>query len=326
MKTVVYSCPFVPAEWLAAHGLQPSRILPRPISASGSPGARAGVCPYTWAFVQTVRSHPEAGAAVFTTTCDQMRRASEWIGCDGRLQVFLMNVPSTWQTAAAHGLYVSELRRLGRFLVRLGGTEPSPDKLAEVMREYDAMRSALRAAAGRLTPRGYSEAIARFHQERSVSLDRSEPTSPAGVPVALVGGPLLAHHLRIFDLVEKYGGTVVLDGTTSGERTLPAPFDRRALSDDPLRALADAYFGSIPDAFRRPNSRLYEWLRGEISRRGVRGIIFRSYTWCDTWHAEAQRMKEWSEVPVLTMTGGDDEHIDAHGASRIEAFLEMLIK
>jgi len=254
-----------------------------------------------------------------------MRRAYELIARDSHLPVFLMNVPSTWQTAAAHRLYLEELKRLGRFLVRLGGTDPSSDKLAQVMEEYEARRSALLAARSRLSPRDFSEAIARFHRNGNVELcDAGSAPVSRGIPLALVGGPLLPHHSQIFDLIERSGGTVILDATASGERTMPARFDRWALEANPLLALADAYFGSIPDAFRRPNSLLYQWMKREISAREIRGIIFRSYTWCDTWRAEGQRMKEWAQVPLLIVTTGADEHVDAHTASRIEAFVEML--
>ena len=30
MKTIAYSSPFVPAEWIAAHGLRPQRLRLRP--------------------------------------------------------------------------------------------------------------------------------------------------------------------------------------------------------------------------------------------------------------------------------------------------------
>ena len=39
MKTVAYSSPFVPVEWIAAHGLRPSRMGLRPADL----GRRVGV-------------------------------------------------------------------------------------------------------------------------------------------------------------------------------------------------------------------------------------------------------------------------------------------
>ena len=93
--------------------------------------------------------------------------------------------------------------------------------------------------------------------------------------------------------------------------------------------MSGAYFDSIPDAFRRPDSGLFQWLGRELAARQVRGIIFRRYVWCDLWHAELQRLKKWSPVPVLEIDAGATSGSDDAGArnrvqGRIEAFLEML--
>jgi len=288
-------------------------------------GAAIGVCPYARACVHEVASQKDADAVVFTTTCDQMRRSAELIARSCNVSVFLFHVPATWQTNAAHGLYADELRRLGRFLVRLGGSAPSRDELARVMREFETARSAVCEARGRLSARQFSQAIADFQRDGKVNLESLESAPvPRGVPVALVGSPLLRGHFDVFDVVEKAGGHIALDATTSGERPLPAPFDRREIGDDPFTVLVSGYFGNIPDAFRRPNSELYVWLKHKIAERDIRGIIFRHYTWCDLWHAEAQRMKESSDLPLFVMAIGDEEGLDGHTVSRIQSFVEIL--
>lgn len=355
MKTVAYSSPFVPVEWIAAHGLRPSRMRLRPADLGRRVGVMHEVCPYAEAFLGAVLSSQSVGhgarpadgrsacAVVVTTTCDQMRHAAALIARDADHPVFLLNVPSTWQTAAAGGLYLDELKRLGRFLVQLGGTAPSPDDLAKVMLEYESARTSLLTVRESMSARQFAEAIAGLSREGIVVGDgenvvaglRTEPPSVAAgsrdpgrtgaVPLALVGGPLLESDYVILDLIEQAGGRLVLDATEGSERTLPGAFDRRAIREDPLRALGQAYFGTIPDAFRRPNSRLYEWLGRELSARQVRGVILRRYVWCDLWHAELHRLREWSPVPVLDIdTCHDEGGSPARTAGRIEAFLEML--
>jgi benzoyl-CoA reductase/2-hydroxyglutaryl-CoA dehydratase subunit BcrC/BadD/HgdB len=97
MKKAVYSCPYVPAEWIAAHGLRPSRIIPSPVSDA----ARIeGLCPYAEAFINEVTNDDDACAIIVTTLCDQMRRAYEVINAECGTSVFLMNVPSTWKTVS----------------------------------------------------------------------------------------------------------------------------------------------------------------------------------------------------------------------------------
>ncbi len=324
MKRVVYVSPFVPAEWVAAHGLRPCRAVLERAEQPSVAGPASGVCPYAREFIRYALSETAAVAIIATTECDQMRRAAELIARDSDRPVFVMNVPSTWQSTTSEKLYAAELERLGKFLERLGGTLPSGDELAEVIREYDTARSSIRAARGHLSARHHSEAIARFNQQGVADLAPAGVIStPRGIPVALLGGPLLANHFPIFDFIEKAGGHVVLDATETGERTMPAPFDRRRLRDDPFMELVTAYFGAIPDAFRRPNSPLYRWLKREMTERDIRGIILRRYVWCDTWHAEVHRMKEWAKMPLLDLDVGDGDS-DSRTASRIQSFVATL--
>lgn len=324
---IVYSCPFVPAEWIAAHGFQPSRVMPSVAQIAPRIGIGAGVCPFARAFINLAISDVEAAGVIVTTVCDQMRRAAEIIALHTRTRVFLLNVPSTWETVGAQKLYLSELERLGRFLTRLGGEPPSDGRLAQAMRKYDGMRTKVKDARGTLSPRAYSEMIARFHRDASNAECPTGPTAASGhdrIPLAFVGGPLLVEHFRFFDLIEASGGHVALDATETGERTLPARFDRRRLSEDPLSELADAYFGTIPDVARRPNSELYRWLKRELAEREVRGIIYVRYLWCDLWHAEAQRMKEWLGLPFFDLDITEDTSDEGRRLTRFGAFMEML--
>jgi hypothetical protein len=222
-------------------------------------------------------------------------------------------------------MYADELTRLGRFLVRLGGVAPSREKLAQVMRDYETARSALLAARAKLSAQQFSEAMAEFPSGGKIATDSLQPIPPSrGIPVALVGSPMLRGHFDLFDWIERAGGRVELDATTSGELALPAPFGRRELGGDPLGTLVGAYFGSIPDVFRRPNSELYRWLKQKIAERDVRGIILRHYTWCDLWRAEASRLKESLGLPLLVLVAGDGDSLDGHDTSQIQSFLEML--
>lgn len=294
-KTIVYTCPYVPAEWIAAHGLQPRRLIPLPVEDAPAIPRIEGLCPYARAFANDVAADNEAGGVIITTVCDQMRRVFDLLVRRIDTPVFLLNVPSTSQTVAAQRLYLDELKRLGRFLVRLGGHAPAREELARIMLEYDD---------------------ARQHAPR--------PVRAEGVPIAVVGGPLLQRDRVLFAIVEECGGRIVLDATETGQRGLCRAFDRRSLSEDPLMELAQAYF-DIPDASRRPNSELYKWLQRELAQAGARGIIFHHYVWCDMWRAEFARLKESTNLPVLGLdSDGHNDTSSARAHTRIRAFLEML--
>jgi len=324
VTTVVYSSPFVPAEWIAVHGARPKRIRPDPGAAARSAAPVAGMCPYARALAGEAMALRDGQVAVFATTCDQMRRAAEWAALETPAPVFLFNVPATHGTPAAARLYLDELRRLGRFLARLGAGEPSRDKLADVMESYDDRRRQLCDALGILAPREASEAIAEFDRDERPRLQGARRSLPHGIPVAVIGGPLMRNDAQVFDRIEEAGGVVVLDGTESGARTIAAPFDRRRLRDDPVLELVDAYFGRIPDAFRRPDDALVAWLKRELAASGARAFIVWRYVWCDHWAAFAARAGELAGLPVLDLDVSGDEGADRRTANRLQTFLEVL--
>ncbi|MHC4647575.1 MAG: 2-hydroxyacyl-CoA dehydratase [Planctomycetota bacterium] len=328
MKTVVYSCPYVPAEWIAAHGLRPSRVAPKRAAVAGPVGPIEGVCPYVRAFVNEVVASAEPSAVVVTTVCDQMRRAFDIIVRRTSSPGFLMNVPSTWRHAGARRLYLEELKRLGRFLVTIGGEIPSAELLADKMLKYESARMSLVQTRQYLTSRQFSDAIAQLYRNGKSEIkcrpDDEKPLA-GGIPLAVLGGPLLAEDYELFDMIEESGGRIVLDATETGERGMPGPFDRRRLHDGPLVELADAYFHGIVDVSRRPNDRLYKWLRRELTARNVRGVILRRYLWCDLWHAELYRLSKWADVPVLDIdVSGEARELSGRVAQRVAAFLETL--
>ena len=303
-------------------------------SASGSPCAAGGrtifsesrgVCPYATAVLEAARSGIEASALVLTTACDQMRYVAALAERGERCPVFLLNLPSTWQTVEVRRLYRDELLRLGRFLERWGGSSPGKGDLARLMLAYDRARSAQALSArGRVSARRFAESLAELRGPLGRRETRNGEPPAGGIPLALVGGPFADGGDAFYDAVERTGRRIVLDASDGGERTLPRPFDPDRTAADPLEELADCYFGAIPDVFRRPNSGFYEWFLGESAAHEVRGIVFRRYVWCDLWHAELQRLKcrspapFWKSTPTRTMAPRRSYQ------GRLEAFLEML--
>jgi benzoyl-CoA reductase/2-hydroxyglutaryl-CoA dehydratase subunit BcrC/BadD/HgdB len=196
------------------------------------------------------------------------------------------------------------------------------------MLEYDSARKAILASREYLSARRYAEAIAALGFNGPDKIPNSIITAESsvdGIRLAIIGGPLLKQDFDLFDVIEQAGGRIVLDATETGERGLCAPFDRRRLHGEPLMELAVAYFIGVNDASRRPNSELYKWLKREFALRQVQGIIFRRFLWCDIWHAELRRLKDFSDLPVLDIdTAGDNDVEWQRTANRICAFTETL--
>jgi len=338
---ILYASPLVPPELVEACGGETGRLVPRAESVARSEAPVAGVCPWARAWAAEALADRGARALVLATTCDQMRRLADWLAPRAQVPVFLLNTPATWQTQAAARLYLSELKRLARFLGRLGGRPLEPDRLWEAIDRWDGRRAAEAA------PTGGPPAAEAHRPAGSASAERGgqgAPTPPGGgaretcrsaaasagpfrpaVPVALLGGPMMRGHEALFGYVAEAGGRVVLDGTETGERTRPAPFDRRrAGRDDPLLALLDAYFGALPMVFRRPDTALADYVARVPERTGARGIVVWRYVWCDHWAAFAPRVRPLAGAAVLDLVTEGDPPAMTHARDRIAAFLELL--
>ena len=318
MPVVAYSCSFVPCELIAAHGCTPRRVLPT--GSEQAKGLREGVCPFVASLMQTLAHDNTIDAVILTTVCDQMRRGADLLAMDCDRPLFVMHVPTTWQSVEAQSFYLDELIRLGLFLQDLSERMPDQHYLMETIQSFDKIRSDLLSRRESLSARAFVEAVVGFPDRGPTA---GPPSGPA-VPVALVGGELIAEDLAILDRLESAGARIVLNATDFGERCLPGSPDGQALSDHPLAELARMYFGSLPHAFRRPNTAMVSYLERMLVERDCRGVVYRRTPWCDTWNAGIHRLREQTSLPVLELDFCGEGDSDSRSNGRIEAFLETL--
>ena len=318
MPVVAYSCSFVPCELIAAYGCAPQRVLPS--GADQAQGLREGVCPFVASLTQTLAHDDAIDAVILTTLCDQMRRGADLLAMDFDRPVFMMHVPTTWQTIEAQSFYLDELIRLGLFLQDLSERMPDQQYLTETIQSFDKIRSDLLSRRESLSARAFVEAVVGFPNAEPTD----SPPPDSAVPIAVVGGELIAEDLAILDRLESAGARIALNATDFGERCLPDSPDAEALIDNPLAELARMYFGSLPHAFRRPNTMMVDYLERMLAERECRGVVYRRTPWCDTWNAEIHRLREQTALPVLELDFCGEGDSDSRTTGRIEAFLETL--
>lgn len=316
---VYVTSPWVPREWIYAHGLEPRGVwLDRDLGIPASP-LRAGACAFSQSMISLAETHP-ADLVIFTTHCDQMRRSFDMAATQRPQNLFLFNLPATSGTGTDRRMYRDELARLSRFLIRAGGHEAKELELLAT-RQQTAQRRVLdwsRRAGGRAG----AETSARFlHGNAEPAQNPPAPASRRLTPVALVGGPLPQSQWPVFDTLEQAGAHVTVNGTENGERAMetgdaPAPFD--------LDSLAESCAQRCVDVFQRPNTRLYAWMKQRFTEGSVRGIVLWSYVNCDLWRAETANLRETFELPVLALEAHETLADATRARTRIEAFLEAL--
>jgi len=317
---VFLTSPWIPAEWIRAHGLTPRGIWSAENFQPGASPLSAGICAFAEAAVRFAEARTDS-AVIFSTACDQMRRGFDTAILREQRHAFLFNLPAT-QTAVAKDIFRAELERLGQFLLTIGGRAPSPELLRQEMRQFDATRKRLLESVATNSPRGFAEAVARFHWDGTFS--PTPPTAPTNqVSLALVGGPFFASHWKLLDEIEAAGGRVVLNATKTGERSLSPAFE---FADDtkPFAALVHGYCDNIVGVFQRPNTRLYSWLKPRLASRQVRGIVLWHFTGCDLWRAEAESLREAFGLPVLLLEASDEPGNTPRELTRLQAFVETL--
>jgi benzoyl-CoA reductase/2-hydroxyglutaryl-CoA dehydratase subunit BcrC/BadD/HgdB len=222
-------------------------------------------------------------------------------------------------------LYHSEVERLGKFLEGFGGRKPTSSDLLAVISQFEERRAQLRALVSQGSAQQTAEASARFYRDGTAG---AEPAAARemrqGVPLALVGGPLLPAQWPLFEAIESAGGQVVLTATEPGERHLLPPLPQVDFSREPLAALTNHYFDHLVDVFQRPNSRLYDWLGPRLQERRVRGLVLWVHVGCDLWRAEAASLREAFGLPVLVLDGPEAHGGGRRESHRLSAFIETL--
>ena len=173
-----------------------------------------------------------AEAIVLTTICDQMRYAAAYLHESGARPVFLFNVPSTWQNAggsAALPRRTAPARSISG--VARWSLHRRRSDLRQTMQRYDEARATVRGHWPPMSDGRYAEWLAELRDGGSVSYagGSAHADRASAVPLALVGGPLLADDFGFLELVAAAGGQIVLDASEWGERTLPAPLDHERL-------------------------------------------------------------------------------------------------
>ncbi len=293
MGIIAYASPYVPAEWIAAHGLTPLRLQPDGPTSEGPIPPTAGICPYMRTFVNQAVGEPNVSAIILTTVCDQMRRGYDFIQ-QSPIPSFCFNVPSTWQTQSSFMLYESELDRLSRWLVAQGGACPSDSQLAAVMQDANS----------------------RQRRNRLACPDNA-------VRIAITGGPRTRLDSGLLRVIEEAGGAVVLDATEQGGLGSPPPFATTHMHSNPRRELVEAYHRKLPGVSKRPNEALHTWLATHIAESEAAGVILLRYLWCDLWHAEVSRIRDAISVPLIDLDLDGEDPIPRN-RTRIQAFIESL--
>jgi len=337
---VGWCCSYVPVELLESAGLTPLRLLPTPPAEMGDAHLDPNFCPY----VRAIMGEGAAGAYTFLSglvimnTCDGMRRLYDaWSHFQGPPFVHLMDLPRT-TTRSALAYFREEICRLAERISHHFGVSISTSRMdlsfeasnrtRNLLRQVDDLMAQGRldlsgqefcelSRAGGLLPRQGFDTLLQNVIERSGPGQRKQ-----GIPLLLTGSML--ENPELVSIVETWGGTVVAyDLCVTGRHAQEAI----PLTDDPWTSLARHYLLRPPCARMQETQRRLDLLLNLVRSYRVKGVIYYTLKFCDTFLYEAPVVKgalESMGIPMLMIESEYRKGLGGGVQTRIQAFLEML--
>lgn len=142
------------------------------------------------------------------------------------------------------------------------------------------------------------------------------------VPLILLGNTFA--DVSIIDMIEKYGGRIVIDDTVSTGRHFG---DHVMLKGDPLTSLAQFYTAKLTGTYRLTYEERRDHILQLIRKWGVQASIHILQKYCDTSFFESPLIVQELEdkgIPSLVLEVDDTSPAFSQLENRIQAFLEMV--
>ena len=285
--TVYYTCSFVPPELIRACGFHPHRLTP---TSKNIPQFQLeGMCSFTKAWVEElhdIADQNETAIAVFTTSCDQMRRAFDLVCHRKNLNTFLLDVPKT-TNGKSLDYYQFELKRLMQFLCEISDRSLNENLLVDVV---------------------------------SKEAYRNDDGSGNIINIAITGGSVPDAVLSNIDKTVRAENMRI---SLNLSENMLFPYIAKENTSLSLDDLAEAYF-HIPSIWKRPNDSFYEWFIQQISDTENDAVILFRHIFCDLWHSQVNEFKKRLQIPVIDIELDGQGTLSVAANSRLQAFLETL--
>jgi benzoyl-CoA reductase/2-hydroxyglutaryl-CoA dehydratase subunit BcrC/BadD/HgdB len=257
--------------------------------------------------------------------------------------MYVLELPQRENDTDALDHWTSELRKFSRELERRFAVEITDEKVREAVGVMNRERTLRRDLAGlmksdspRLTGRqlldlksSISGIPADLRQyENALEMFRNgsgESGLSSRVRVLLTGVPVVHGAERVADIIEDHGGLIVCMENCTGLKPILEDVDAEA--EDPIRALAEKYYGLHCSVMTR-NDRRIECLRKLAAEYRPECVIELIWQACLTYDVESYRIKRLAEeelgIPYLRIETDYSPSDSARIAVRVEALFETV--
>ena len=342
-------CEYTPREVIMAAGASPVCLCGtnRRTIAPAETVLPSNLCPLiksSFGYILTNRCpfFSVCDAIVAETTCDGKKKMYELIADRKPQHILELTQKCDEEDAFRH--WVSEVRKLARFLEKLYGVEVTDDRMRDAIRAMNRERSLLNAvfSLGESDPpivTGRELALVRYRLsgfdrhlemlERFVGKVRERAAggfraAPEGAPRVMVTGcPTGRDTLKVIELIEECGGIVVVQEACSGIK----PTERLTPEDgDPFEAVARKHF-EIPCSCMTPNRGRLELIDRLAARFRPQAVVDLVWHACHTYNVESwlveRHVRDSLGLPYMKVETDYSDSDRERLAVRIQTLLEL---
>ncbi len=344
---------FVPEELIHAAGAVPV-CLTRGGDTAPAEAALAVVprliCPFARyqigeRLLKTDPYHAMIDLLIAPITCQHLKKVAEVWEYHGGLNMFKLGVPQQYENEFELDYYQQRLSVLKERLECLTGTSITHEKLRHSIDVYNRMRELLRKISlSRATGTSGMSALefvqlnhASFYADPvvmnevldSIYRDLQSKAAPpeTDAPRLLLTGPNVSMgDYSVLELVEKAGGTIVIEEIYEGMRDY---WHTLRTTGDLLESLTRGYLldRSPCTLMRNTARRRFDFLLKLIKDFRVSGVIWYELLCCETFDTEsyylARKLAEM-DIPMLVLESDYSTSDIAQLQTRIEAFIEIV--
>ncbi len=345
-------CGYAPIELIQAMGVVPAVLcaFSKVPIASAETVLPANLCPlikssYGFILEGTCPFFSMSQAVIAETTCDGKKKMFELAAEMKPLHV--MDLPQLPDEAEALDNWTVMIRKLQGFLEKTFQRQASDEAIEESIRKtnrknglmrklfsyaaldppvldwkemYDAGFLALPATGDDMIP--ILEPLLEKLERR---LERGEHYGRPGAPRVMVTGcPVGGDATKIFNIIEKSGGVVVLPDACTGIKAFMGEIEENTA--DPIRAMARRYL-EIPCACMTPNDRRLESISDMIEQFKPDAVVEFVLTACHSYNVEAYKVgrhvNETHGLPYLKIETDYSDNDEGQIRTKVEALFEI---
>ncbi|MBN1614340.1 MAG: 2-hydroxyacyl-CoA dehydratase [Deltaproteobacteria bacterium] len=314
--------------------------------------AGAYVCRWLDTFCRTQIAYGASGEDPYYNVLDllaipitdnHVRAVSDILSYHTGLDIFPFGVPHMKEQAASD-YYLHGINRFKEKMENLCSVSITEQKLKQAIelcnRERELFRNISLLRQANPSPVKGSDFVALHHgslvADKEFMVDVLEavyrhfqenaPLRESAPRLLFTGSTLAIGDLRVLNLIEGYGGKVVIEEFAEGLRPY---WENVSLDGDPMAALADAYFTRrVPPAWFRPGTERLDFLLKLAGDYTVDGVVWYHLLYRESYKTESyyfpRRLKDGPGIPMIVIESDYDASEAGQLSTRIETFMHTL--